>query len=116
MYTSYFGNLKNVVNPLAISLYKPKWFKGPHEPRLAPTSEILKEYKSGHLTTKDYIIRFHNDVLQQHNPIDLYQELVDKYGSDVTLLCYEKDGFCHRHLVALWFENSLNVVIPELGV
>lgn len=39
------------------------------------------------------------------------------YGPDVVLLCYEKPGqFCHRRLVAEWFEQELGLVVPELEI
>lgn len=40
-------------------------------------------------------------------------------GSEPVLLCYEKPPFtetnwCHRRLVAAWFEKELGVVVEEL--
>ncbi|KKM90780.1 hypothetical protein LCGC14_1235320, partial [marine sediment metagenome] len=54
-------------------------------------------------------------VLDPLSPEEIYKELIDTYGEDVTLLCYEKPPkFCHRHIVAHWFENNLDVDIREL--
>ncbi|MCL6442574.1 MAG: DUF488 domain-containing protein, partial [Alicyclobacillus sp.] len=41
-----------------------------------------------------------------------YEEL----GENAVLLCYEKhNDWCHRRMVADWFEKELGVVVPELG-
>jgi hypothetical protein len=35
-------------------------------------------------------------------------------GSEPVLLCWERPGqFCHRRLVAGWFEETLGVAVPE---
>ena len=47
MYTSYFGNRKNIINPLSITAKKPYWFSGPHYPKLGPKESFLKDYKDG---------------------------------------------------------------------
>ena len=41
-------------------------------------------------------------------------------GHEPILLCYEEppfdeSNFCHRHMVAEWFENELGVTVPEWG-
>jgi len=40
-----------------------------------------------------------------------------RLGEDAILLCWENSGvFCHRRLVAEWFEEELGVSVPEVGV
>jgi len=39
----------------------------------------------------------------------VYEEL----GENAVLLCWEKDGFCHRHLVADWLQEKLGIEIKE---
>ena len=35
----------------------------------------------------------------------------------IALICYEKpEDFCHRHIVAAWFELYLGVRVPEVKV
>jgi len=37
-------------------------------------------------------------------------------GKDIILLCHESEGeFCHRRLVAQWFEKELLIKVEELG-
>ena len=47
--------------------------------------------------------------MQKLNPEEVYQKL-----DNSILLCYESnDQFCHRHIVAAWFEILLDVNMPE---
>ena len=52
MQTSYFAKYKGS-DGVAICLYKPYWFKGEHYPTLAPTKEILEDYKNGDIDEED---------------------------------------------------------------
>ncbi len=116
MYTSYFGNRRNFTNPLIISGKPPYWFKGPHYPKLGPKESFLKDYKAGKIDEEGYIEQYTKLVLDPLDAKETYQEIIDTYGEDVTLLCYEKPPkFCHRHIVALWFEAELGVKVTELG-
>ena len=115
MYTSYFGNRKNVTNPLAITSGKPYWFRGPHYPGLGPKTEFLWDYKAGKIDQEEYTRQYMEQVLVPLSAVELYRELIRMYGEDITLLCWEKPPtFCHRYLVARWFEIELGVKVPEL--
>lgn len=115
MQTSYFANLKNVTNPLSISFRAPVWYKGPEYQTFAPRYEFLTSYKNGVIDKDEYTVEFKRLVLDELNAKDVWDEIVTRYGEDVTLLCYEKPGeFCHRRLVADWFELELGVVVSEL--
>lgn len=115
MYTSYFGNRKNIINPLAITFKPPFWFKTPNYPILAPKELFLRDYKNNIINEEKYVELFLELVLDPLNPEEIYNELIETYDEDVTLLCYEKPPkFCHRHIVSNWFENNLGVEVPEL--
>lgn len=115
MFTSYFGNLKNISNPLAICGGIPEWFDGPGYRVLAPKYSFFNDYKTGIIDAEGYTEQYNKQVLEPLNPKDIYNYLISKYGEDVTLICYEKSGdFCHRHIVALWFEMNLHVKVTEL--
>ena len=59
---------------------------------------------------KYYIREFYDKVLSKLNP----QEEYDKLDEHI-LLCYENENeFCHRQIVAAWFELMLGVVVPEV--
>lgn len=113
MRTSYFGNLRNLEVPLSISLYPPKWYPGPQLKMLAPPRELLLETKAGKVSEEEYA-RVFNEHLRQFDAREVYDAIVEEYGDDVTLLCFEKPGdFCHRRLVAAWFEEALGVEVAE---
>lgn len=115
MNTSYFGNIKNVKNPLAICGKSPEWYVGPEHKKLAPKWSFFKDYKDGKIDKNGYIEKYNELVLSQLDPKRVYEYLVNTYGEDVTLLCWEKPGeFCHRRLIAEWLEENLKINIPEL--
>ena len=61
---------------------------------------------------KYYIEQYYDTVLSKLDPKDTYQKL-----DDSILLCYEESyEFCHRHIVAAWFELYLDVTIPDVKV
>lgn len=115
MKTSYFGNLKNIKNPVAITAKPPAFFKGPNYIKLAPKSSFLWAYKNGEIDEEEYVKQYMKLVLKPLSPQETYDDIVNTYGNDVVLLCYEKPtDFCHRHIVASWFEINLGVKVTEL--
>jgi len=115
MKTSYFGNILKIKAPLSISSRAPIWYNGPQFKALAPKYEFFSAYKAGELNIEGYISEFDRLVLAQLDPKTIYDQLQITHGPDVSLLCYEKPGeFCHRRLVARWFETELGVSVPEL--
>ena len=114
MYTSYFGNYRNIVNAVAITGKPPAFFHGSHYPKLGPHESFLMDYKYGRIDDKEYIELYTKLVLDPLSPEETYKELVDTYGENVTLCCYEKPPkFCHRAIVAIWFETNLGILVPE---
>ncbi len=76
-----------------------------HEPRLAPTKEILDGYKKKEISWQDYEKRF-SELLVSRKAETLFsiQEL-----QNACLLCSEPTPTkCHRRLVAEFFQNHLN--------
>ena len=61
---------------------------------------------------KYYIEQYYDTVLSKLDP----QETYEKLDSSI-LLCYEDSfEFCHRHIVAAWFELFLDVKVPDVKV
>lgn len=59
-----------------------------------------------------YIEEYYKQVLSELDPERVYKDLADS-----ILLCYEdNDQFCHRHIVAAWFELILNKQIEEVAL
>ncbi len=111
IYTSYFAKEQHIKNagmvPIAITAKVPEWYAGLVYQPLAPTFDILMEYKR----TGDrerYIERYKAEVLGKLDPIKVYSKLLALANCEaVCLMCYEKpDSFCHRHLVAEWFREN----------
>ncbi len=112
MLTSNFSIMGK--NPLAISiaLYDPYFYTGRRCPELAPTRTLLSEYKLGTVSEEEYIKIYTAEILDKLDPVKLYWEL----GPDTILLCHcsAKPGvFCHRHLVAEWFNAAPNLNVSE---
>ena len=102
IYTSYFANIHNLPfkDCIAICHWKPGYFKGPHYRLVAPTEQMVLEYKAGKQDqeAKDKYIKAYQKVLDSLDP-----EIVGKTLQNKILLCYERPGdFCHRHLLAEW--------------
>jgi uncharacterized protein YeaO (DUF488 family) len=112
MKTSYFAkhNRVNFERAVSISRSYPKGFTGWCYRQLAPSWDILCEYRrTGDVET--YTKRYKEEVLSKLNP----QEVWDDLKENATLLCWEgSDKFCHRHLVAEWFKEKLNKSIKEV--
>lgn len=107
IYTGYYSNynfyLCQNLTPISISGKAPDWFKGLHWKFLAPSWDIFSKWKNNIITDDDYIQRF---VTERLNKIDIkdLKEKLDNINNPI-LLCYEKQGFCHRHIVADWLNN-----------
>jgi len=72
-----------------------------HHPELAPTEEILENYKKKKIAWQDYERQF-KEVLLQRNPMESI-DFLNERGS-VCLLCAEdKPLQCHRRLVAEYY-------------
>jgi len=104
MKTSYFAKIRNLygANLVSIALKTPPGFKGTVYTKLAPTYDLLIKWKNGNMTEEEYIKEY-KLILNKLDPHKVYRQL----GEDAILLCYEKSGdFCHRHIVAKWFNNA----------
>lgn len=108
--TSYFANATNVTNPVSISQYPPDWFDGPRCKYLAPPKHLFR----GDPSYSQQYQAMHNEVLNVFTPESLWVKLVDDYGPDITLLCFEVDEeFCHRRIVADFLSGAGMGEVPE---
>ena len=90
-------------------------YKGKCYPRLAPKYDFWKVWHDniGKIPEREnnlyYIEQYYENVLSKLDPEDIYEDL-----ENATLLCYEEgEEFCHRHIVAAWFELLLGKRVPE---
>lgn len=71
---------------------------------------ILNAYRENR-DKKQYIRNYQKYVLDHLDAEQVYREL----GDNAILCCYERKGeFCHRRLVAAWFQKELKIDVPEL--
>lgn len=105
IYTSYFANQRKLAHlkKVSISRFPPKWFQADeYALELAPSKELLNEYKNGNVSDEEYDEIYKQETLSKLNPEDIFH----KYDGAV-LLCYEKTGdFCHRNIVSQWLQEN----------
>lgn len=121
IYTSSHSNFEtDKYNTYAISGNRGKDadYKGKCYPLLAPKLSFWKVWHenigviSKEENTKYYIQEYWNQVLSKLDPEQVYREL-----DNSVLLCYEPNTeFCHRHIVAAWFELLLDIEVPEIVI
>jgi uncharacterized protein YeaO (DUF488 family) len=120
IYTGYYAKLKDYIEagltPIAISggipEFYPKdylWWKF-----LAPSWDIFSKWKNGEINDFIYMERYVPEILGKINKHDFKQKLLSV--ENPILLCFEKEGFCHRHIVADWIENELGIPVAEFKI
>jgi len=117
--TSSHNNWKtNLFKTYAISGNRGKDanYQGNSYPKLAPKLSFWKQWhiNIGKISEEEnnryYVKEYWKQVLSKLDPQEVYDEL-----DHSTLLCYENNNeFCHRHIVAAWFEILLDIEIPEI--
>lgn len=112
IYTGYYANiplyLKHNLTLISISGRYPTGFSGLWWKFFAPSWDIFSSWKKGQIDNEEYTNRFCEEILSKLNFIDIKQKL--DIICNPILLCYEKEGFCHRHIVADWLRfYGLNV-------
>lgn len=94
---SYYSNPRLAEVPkaqqVAISRGVPRNYGGRRILSLAPTWEMLKR----HYSREEY-----DGLLAKLDP----KALARYAGDNAVLLCWEKDGICHRHWVADWLRAA----------
>lgn len=128
IYTSYFANIRNLPEgffPISICGKAPEGYKGAQYKKVAPKWSFFSEWKKNH--DNDYYIKcFKEQVLSDLDAGEVVHELTKLLPEDlqmlnyitncpiwgnphvnIVLVCYEKpEDFCHRHLVAEWFNQN----------
>jgi hypothetical protein len=110
MHTSYFYKSGKHKHSVSIAGKCPLWYTGREYKKLAPKFWFFQKYKEDG-DEEFYTIQYKKEVLNVLDPLEVYNEL----GTESILLCYESpEKFCHRHLVANWFEENLNIKVIEI--
>jgi hypothetical protein len=101
-------------DPRAVSIARhPMFFKGRRYYDLAPSMALFRAWKAGAVSNEEYTERFYQETLSCLDPAQVFRDL----GEDAILLCWCVPGqFCHRRIVAQWFEEALGINVPEAKV
>lgn len=106
--TSYFANIRKLsgIVPVSIAQWPPRGYAGAKFPRLAPPAALLREWKAGGMSERDYADWFAREILDTMPERDAVIRRLSDFGDRIALCCYEKSGsFCHRNLVAERFRE-----------
>ena len=113
IYTSYFGQIKNMPDnfePICIARWKPKWYTGKALLMLAPSDRLLRWWRASDKNAASearYARWYTNEVLRVYEAAAIVRIIhYIAEGKTPVLVCFEKDGFCHRHLVAEWLNKN----------
>ncbi len=79
-----------------------------HSVKLAPTKQILDDYKKNKISWERYEIEYHK-LLEERNVKNLFSTIVNLSKETICLLCSEeKSHHCHRRLLAEYLKNNLS--------
>ena len=117
IYTGYFAKSrfyeKKKLKQISVAQFNPSWYNGVSFPELAPSKELLGDYKYNGISQEEYKIRYLNELSRPAamRSIEKLKEMTETSDRDIILLCYEvSEDFCHRHLLA----DFLNQYEPEV--
>lgn len=105
IYTSYWGKLKTLIQVfgkdkvISVSRWCRYW-NGKRCSLLYPSVSLLKGYKNGTITEQEYTKIFSEYL----NTLDV-RKCYETFNGCV-FVCYEKTGFCHRHLISKWLRDN----------
>ena len=122
MKTSCHGKFNDIdrrkYGRICISVQYPRWIPPkamPWAKNLAPTYRMLR------MSKESYLILF-DEILSGQDPQKVWEDLhaMVPYREPV-LMCFcntplTESNWCHRQLVAAWFEKHLDVTVSELVV
>lgn len=96
---------------LLVTRYYPRGIKKTHfdtwDRNLAPSKELLRDWKNGKLSEDEYTKRFENEMENAESRQSLLKIVKMSKVANVTLLCIEKEdgSFCHRHVLKKIIDN-----------
>lgn len=118
----YTGNYRNCLQGNLVSISgdrgKEAFYNGRCFPSLAPKLSFWKIWHNqiGKISEEEnnrfYIEQYYEQVLKKLDAAEVYSAL-----DECILLCYEESfDFCHRHIVAFWLEQELQIEVPEIKI
>jgi len=74
-----------------------------HVKSLAPSIELLKDFKAGNISWNEYVWRFRQEMMTKKDVLDFVYEFLKK--KDVAFICYCCDEHCHRFILGHYFQE-----------
>jgi hypothetical protein len=112
---SWRGALPDPATPIGISRGIPRGRGGYRRLRALEPGPWFRS------VTPTRYLELYNEILSRLDPAEIYDRLV-AFGDRPMMLCWETASechlgktFCHRHLVAQWFEDRLGIAVSEVG-
>ena len=69
-------------------------------PALAPSRELLEDWRRGFIAWEEYVIRFRREILGSPEAVAALRHVTGLARSrDVYLICWEREPPCHRFLL-----------------
>ena len=104
MKSIYAAKTKEDGRRILITRYYPRGVKKEHFDdwirELAPSKELLKQYKEGKISWNKFEKKFLIQMNDEESAMKLQVLSTQAKKEPITLLCYEKNNHeCHRHLV-----------------
>lgn len=80
---------------------------------VAPSEDILKDYKSGKYLRLSMIL----GIDYNYKIAIFIDSKVPKSYKGVVFCCYEKSGtFCHRHILAEYIDEKFSIPVKEVSL
>jgi len=80
-------------------LFRKRLLLADHLKNVAPSVELLRDWKTDHISWAEYERRYHQEMSQQWEKISELAKMAT--CKTITLLCFEREDnpHCHRHLL-----------------
>lgn len=113
----YYGPAYKKLAPKLVT-FTPYSLKYEELLKLKEDSNKKEEYIKFRKEIEDEYIKSYYEIrLKDLNVNKLLNELFEKFGNNIILLCHEDvDDFCHRRVLADYIELETGIYIPEVSV
>lgn len=112
---SWRAALPDSATPIGISRGTPRGSVGYRRLRALEPGDWFRS------VTPARYLELYSEILDRLEPAEIYDRLI-AFSDNPVLLCWETASdchlgrtFCHRHLVAQWLEDRLDIDVPEVG-
>jgi uncharacterized protein YeaO (DUF488 family) len=72
---------------------------------LSPSWDLLNDYKDGKIDWDGYVDRFKHEMNNDRCIAEMRKIKWMSKNRDIFLICYEKSGNCHRHILKRMIEE-----------